>query len=123
MKLLGNLVDGLFMTIREPTPDDIRKQLVDKLVAAHAAEVESAIAEQLIALGWTPPPGHPNDKRVKWMWIDEVNAHHNLKRLFNVHPDSDDFDATFKRIIDEADIHVSRLVDKEFRLMNQNEFR
>ena len=42
-----------------PSPHDIRKTLHERLVQGVNGKVELEFARQLVALGWTPPPGHP----------------------------------------------------------------
>ena len=42
-----------------PSPEEIRQVLQDRLVSGINKKIDMEFARQLVALGWTPPPGHP----------------------------------------------------------------
>lgn len=52
--------DGMHLIVAEgPSPHDIARTLHEKLVAGINGKIDMEFARQLVALGWTPPPGHP----------------------------------------------------------------
>lgn len=48
-----------FIVAEGPSPDDIAKAIHERLVAGINGKIDMEFARQLVALGWTPPPGHP----------------------------------------------------------------
>lgn len=52
--------DGCHFIVAEgPSPHDIARELHRRLVSGINGKIDMAAAQVLVALGWTPPPGHP----------------------------------------------------------------
>lgn len=48
-----------FLVAEGPSPQDIARELHERLVAGINRKIDMEFARQLVRLGWTPPPGHP----------------------------------------------------------------
>lgn len=48
-----------FLVAEGPSREDIRTAIHTRLVEGLNGQIDMEFARQLVALGWTPPPGHP----------------------------------------------------------------
>lgn len=48
-----------FLVAEGPTPQDIARELHQRLVTGINGEIDMEFARQLVLLGWTPPLDHP----------------------------------------------------------------
>lgn len=50
---------GTVIVAEGPSPNDIAREVHQRLVAGINGKIDLEFARQLVKLGWTPPPGHP----------------------------------------------------------------